>query len=442
MLTSEKARPSVLPEPRLPDAAAHAFLSALKKPTRLLVAISGGSDSTGLLLALKQALETANHPLPHSLCAVTVDHRLRADSTKEARAVKALCERLSIPHRILEWTGEKPRSGLSAAARNARYGLLAQAADTLAADAVVTGHTLDDQVETIAMRAERSTEAALGLSGMACATLYERRLWVLRPFLQTTREAIRTFLTDAGETWIDDPSNDDTRSERVRIRNLRLEPDLAAITGAGQARRELSAQAAGWIARHARPVGMQAIQISLADTPAPTEAVRHALSTLAAILGGRPHRPAKTALDRLTTHLAKTGDFALTLSGCLIVRRKANLFLTRERRGLLPLPLPAGERRIWDGRYEIANHAGTDLIVTPGPSMAIAADLPHRMRTAMLANSPHIRTSEGKNDISGDDFAITPRLSLFDPFLPDFELALADGIARLLDREPAIACPV
>jgi tRNA(Ile)-lysidine synthase len=441
LLTTPEAGTSVLPAPRTPKEAVHAFLSSLKRPSRLLVAISGGSDSTGLLLALKQALDAGG--LPHSLCAVTIDHGLRPASADEALAVQALCQDLTIPHQILRWTGEKPQSGLSAAARSARYRLLAGAAHTFGADALVTGHTLDDQVETIAMRAERSSEGALGLSGMAAATLYERRLWILRPLLQTTRAAIRAFLDSAGHGWIDDPSNEDRRSERVRIRERRLEPDLAAIVHAGEQRRSLSAQAAIWLADHAEQVGEQVIRIHLDATASePTTEIRHALGALSSIQGGRPHRPATASLDRLTARLADGSDFALTLSGCVIVRRKSKMFLTRERRGLLPLPLPAGESRIWDGRYEITNNSGINALVVPGPAHEIAPDLPHRIRTAMKENSPEIRplaTTAG-DDVA--DVAISRRLSLFDPFLPDFDLALADEIARLLGREQAIACPV
>lgn len=441
MLTTPEAGTYVLPGARSPQEAAHAFLSSLKRPTRLLVAISGGSDSTGLLLAMKQALD-AGH-FAHSLCAVTIDHGLRPASADEALAVQALCQNLTIPHQILRWTAEKPQSGLSAAARSARYRLLAEAADAFSVDALVTGHTLDDQVETIAMRAERSLEAALGLSGMAPATLYERRMWILRPFLQTTRVAIRGFLESAGHGWIDDPSNEDRRSERVRIRQRRLEPDLAAIAHAGEQRRSLSARAAKWMADHAERVGEQVIRIRLQATASqPSTEVMHALSALSSILGGRPHRPATASLDRLAAQLDDGSDFALTLSGCVIVRRRQEIFLTRERRGLLPLPIPAGESRIWDGRYEIINNSETDTLVVPGPAQKIPPDLPHRIRTAMQENIPQIQPFAPTEGANAPDIAITRRLSLFDPFLPDFDLALADEIARLLGREQAIACPV
>jgi tRNA(Ile)-lysidine synthase len=136
------------------------FLHALRRPTRLLVAISGGSDSTGLLVALAEAIRTRH--LPHTLVSATIDHGLRSASADEARQVAALCQALDIPHRIMRWTDEKPATGLSEAARLARYRLLSEAAASMNADALVTGHTLDDQVETVAMRLSRSGERLIG----------------------------------------------------------------------------------------------------------------------------------------------------------------------------------------------------------------------------------------------------------------------------------------
>lgn len=439
-MTSE-AGTSVLPEPRMPLEAARAFLFSLNKPSRLLVAISGGSDSTGLLLALLEVLRAGS--FPHSVCAVTVDHGLRPASAAEARAVQALCQSLEIRHRSIRWTGDKPTTGLSAAARNARYRLLAEAASEFGADAVVTGHTLDDQVETITMRSERSAEGALGLSGMAAATLYERRLWILRPFLSTTRAAIRDFVAGKGHGWIDDPSNEDLRSERVRIRQRQISPDLRAIARAGEERRALSKRAATWLADHAEVIGDGALRLRLdTDAWAETTEARHVLAPLSAILGGRPHRAATHAMERLGAQISTKRDFAQTLSGCLVVSRKSDFFLTRERRGLLPLPLPSGASAVWDGRYEIVNDSGTDVIISPGPAPEIAPDLPHRIRLAMAGNCPQIRRFCATTDTDAPTVTVTPRLSVFDPFLPDFDLPLANEIARLFGREPAIACPV
>lgn len=426
-----------------PEAAIEAFLHSLRRPTTLLVAISGGSDSTGLLLALQRAIKTQRFPHRHSLTAATIDHGLRPGSAKEAQEVATLCKGLGVPHSIECWTDEKPRHGLSAAARQARYHLLAKAADNLGADVIVTGHTLDDQIETVAMRADRSSDGALGLAGMAPATLYAGRLWILRPFLRTRRTEIRTYLTDLGQPWIDDPSNEDPRYERVRIRQAAPAVDPDAIRQAADHRAALSSAAATWLDAAATCLPGPVVKIDLDNAPPPEREARdHALATLVAILGGRSHRPATESLARLASALESGGDFRLTLSGTLALRRGKHLFLLRERRGFLPLSVPAFASATWDGRFVIENRSAQDVTITAGPAAVIAEDLPGAVRSALSANAPQVIADEAFSGSSADTAAITPRLSLFAEFMPGFDQTLADAIGRLIGTEPTPSVPI
>src|ERR1700735_5830582 len=117
-----------------------------KSVPAVVLAVSGGPDSVALMwLAARwrKALSRGPH-----LLAVTVDHGLRPESAREARDVKRLARALDVPHRTMRWTGEKPRTGLPAAAREARYVLLARAACQSGASHILTAHTRDDQAET------------------------------------------------------------------------------------------------------------------------------------------------------------------------------------------------------------------------------------------------------------------------------------------------------
>jgi tRNA(Ile)-lysidine synthase len=127
------------------DREASGLFRGLEDLPGLLLAISGGPDSTALLvLAARWAKQLKRAP---KLIAVTVDHGLRPEAAREAAAVRKLSGRLGVPHRTLRWRGKKPRSGLQEAARNARYQLLAQAARREGIAHIATAHTLDDQAE-------------------------------------------------------------------------------------------------------------------------------------------------------------------------------------------------------------------------------------------------------------------------------------------------------
>src|SRR6187200_2869935 len=130
----------------------------------MVLAVSGGPDSVALMwLAARWRRGLARGP---QLTVVTVDHGLRPEAAREAREVKRLAAELGLAHRTLRWRGAKPNTGLPAAAREARYRLLAQAARAVGASHVLTAHTRDDQAETLLMRLLRGSGLA-GLSAMA-----------------------------------------------------------------------------------------------------------------------------------------------------------------------------------------------------------------------------------------------------------------------------------
>src|SRR5579872_3913613 len=115
--------------------ARHLFADWREAPA-LVLAVSGGPDSIALMwLMARWRRALSRGP---KLLAVTVDHGLRPEAAREAREVKRLAQELGVPHRTVRWTGEKPRSGLPAAARAARYRLLAIAARQTGASHVIT----------------------------------------------------------------------------------------------------------------------------------------------------------------------------------------------------------------------------------------------------------------------------------------------------------------
>jgi tRNA(Ile)-lysidine synthase len=196
-----------------------------KAAPAIVLAVSGGPDSIALMwLAARWRRALSRGP---RLIAVTVDHGLRTEAKREARDVKRLARTLDLPHRTVRWTGTKPKTGLPAAARNARYRLLAQAAQDHGATHILTAHTRDDQAETLLMRMLRGSGIA-GLSAMARVTERDGALLV-RPLLNVSKAQLIATLNKAKIGFADDPTNRDVSFTRPRLR--RLMPVLAAEGG-------------------------------------------------------------------------------------------------------------------------------------------------------------------------------------------------------------------
>ncbi len=207
-----------MPDDNSPIAAAEArsFFAEWKTAPTIILAVSGGPDSVALMwLAARWRRALARGP---ELVAVTVDHGLRAEAAREARDVKKLAKTLNVPHRTVRWAGAKPRTGLPAAAREARYRLLAQTARARGGMHVFTAHTRDDQAETLLMRMSRGS----GIAGLAAMARQSHRDGVIlaRPLLHIPKSRLMATLKRAKIEFADDPTNRDTTFTRPRFRAL------------------------------------------------------------------------------------------------------------------------------------------------------------------------------------------------------------------------------
>jgi tRNA(Ile)-lysidine synthase len=401
------------------------------RPATLLIAVSGGSDSTGLLVALAKLCATGRYPAL-TLHACTIDHGLRTGSREEALWVEALCKRYGVPHITRRWEGDKPGAGLQAAARAKRYALLVDAALDVGADAIVSAHTRDDQAETIAMRAERAPEG-IGLSGMAEGVLLNGSVWLLRPFLRVDRFMIRTFLAAQRETWIDDPSNANPRFERVRVRQRGSVPGATRANGE---RAAVSQRAADFVAGNVRVehgcflLAPPAVDVTLSDP-----AAWRGLLLLAVTAGGRVHGLESASAERLRDFLA-SGRLSRTTAGRVVFdRRRDGLYLYRECRGIEALLVPAGATGVWDRRYRVANPTDRAVIVTAtgdretrgaglrGPALRAGRALPSL-------------TFEDGGRVADAGVTVEPVIAPYAAFLPLFDLPLANALADILGGAP------
>ncbi|MDR5697344.1 MAG: tRNA lysidine(34) synthetase TilS [Armatimonadota bacterium] len=188
--------------------------------TRILVACSGGRDSVALLLALRGF----GAPWRLSLEVGHVHHGLRKSADADAAFVQGLCRDLGMPVHVERVEG-LDGAGLEARARQARYEALRRMAERAGAPLVATGHTMDDQAETVLLRLLRGAGPG-ALAGILPRRTLGGGVDVVRPLLWTRRADLEVLVRDAGVGWREDETNRDLRIARNRIRH-RVLPVLA-----------------------------------------------------------------------------------------------------------------------------------------------------------------------------------------------------------------------
>ncbi|VIO80244.1 tRNA lysidine(34) synthetase TilS [Bradyrhizobium ivorense] len=200
----------------IPAKDAKRLFTGLASAPAIVLAVSGGPDSVALMwLAARWRRALSRGP---RLIAVTIDHGLRPEAAREARDVKRLAQSLDLQHHTLRWTGPKPKTGVPAAAREARYRLLTQAARKHGATHILTAHTRDDQAETLLMRMLRGSGIA-GLAAMARETERDG-VRLARPLLGVSKAQLIATLQKARIGFADDPTNRDPAFTRPRLRAL------------------------------------------------------------------------------------------------------------------------------------------------------------------------------------------------------------------------------
>lgn len=431
----------------------------------VIVAVSGGSDSIALLL-LANIWSLKNNV---SLQAITIDHGLRAEAAAEAAFVAGVCAGLNIPHVTLAWEGIKPSFGIQEAARHSRYSLMDDFAHEIGADVIITGHTADDQLETVMMRAMRTSESGdgRGLSGMAEITHLYGGVDIVRPLLTVSRDELRSFLTGMAQPWIEDPSNLDESYERVRIR-LSLEKDekrrhqLARFSEACAGLRKFLAKRVAW---------QLAVNVTLKPGPVfcfststikPSEGgfdpvTAQSLQTLIALGGGQNHLIARHRLGRLFEAFSEAQSVGtasrMTLGGAIIEIKKDRLMIYREARNQSSLLLETGEAAIWDGRMHLFNGTAMPVFVEVAnrkqiQEYEVRRGRPYKVKPrAALRSTPvlHVQTLSGNT---------TPHLPLVEAsklpkglevriaspaiehFCPQFDEPISAWV-RSLDQYPA-----
>jgi len=416
-------------EPAPPSEAFAAMLArafGADAPTSLGLAVSGGSDSVALLhLAVEWARGRTTR-----LAAVTIDHGLRPEARDEARLVAHAAKSLGVAHTVLDWRWDH-HGNLQDAARRGRYRLLAEWARDEGHDAMLLGHTRNDQAETLLMRLARGS----GVDGLA-AMAPERRahgMRFLRPLLDVERYALRRDLAARGAAWADDPTNDDPAFDRVRTRRAMAALDLDAERLAETAARMADARTA--LEEMTRHLAAPYLALDRGDllfpqdrfAEAPAE-IRHRL--LAHLLRWRtasPYRPRYRPLRALAEGLARGRGG--TLHGCFVSVRRGTIRIAREYAAVAHLSTP--HDALWDGFWRLEGHAqaGPALTVRAFGRRALDAlpetDAPRPPRESLMA-SPAL--------FDGDTFVAAPLAGVGDGWTCQPAFTVEDCLDTLLSH--------
>ncbi|WP_045836850.1 tRNA lysidine(34) synthetase TilS [Hyphomicrobium sp. 99] len=431
----------VLPLP-ISEAEADAAFDRLARLSHVVLAVSGGPDSMALMLLAAEWRARAKFAGP-SLSVATVDHGLRPESRFEAELVGQAARQLDLPHAILTWEGAKPRTGVAAAAREARYRLLAEHARGIGDGnvAIATAHHLDDQAETFVMRLARGAGID-GLSGMRIERpITERsRITLARPLLGFEKARLVAAVAQRDVVYVEDPSNTDDRYERARVRS--------ALSGLGEA--GLSPQALATSARrlsdarealaYAERHFIASLNLSFGNEvfatfdrrafdDGPAFLRQKVMARLIARFGGDSPEPQLSEIEALAARLRGEEKCAATLGGAMVSAGPRFIRIWREAGRLdhSEVELPPRAVRIWDNRFALCWSAensglgsqlngGRTITVKPLGSAAYGAILP-RLRAE---SRPPARAAAALPSFwTGDQLVAAPSLAPF--ALPEAE---------------------
>ncbi len=358
--------------------------------TPVLVALSGGGDSTALLHLLVDEFGA------HGVRAAIVDHALREGSAADAARAKGFAEALGVEAEILTLTWLEGSNRAQQAARDARYAALCAHAREQRIKLIAAGHNADDQAETVLMRAANgsSWRGLAGIAPLSFAPIWPegRGIALARPLLGARRDELRAHLAERGSQWIEDPANANPTYERVRIRKrlIKLAEQafdplrLAHLASRLRVRADQLDRAALALIESAATIGDD-LRISLSAWAGPGEVRGRALAVLIAAAAGASREPPSSYMEQIEPRVMSRDHRGSThsgvafdpVSGGLVLRREVAAITGRSggAAALPALPLLPNVETTWDGRYAVTARApGLQLVPAANGGFTVLAD--------------------------------------------------------------------
>ena len=299
-----------------------------------IVAVSGGPDSLALsflakIYSIKKSLDVKYF---------IVDHRLRKNSTLEAISVQKQLRKLSINLNILKWNGKKPNTNIQSIAREKRYSLLSDQAKNFKINNILLGHHLDDLFENFFIRILRGS----GLNGLVSLDqkTQNKKVNLIRPLLNFDKKDLIYVSKHIFSSFIEDPSNEDDKFKRVKIRNLlkQLEIEgldrnkfLLTIKNLKFANETIKFYAKKNLAENTSFLKKQEVVILKENFFNQSREVVFRSFTEIIKLIGKKYYPARgKKIDMIIQLINDKSSFKVTLGGCVIKKVNQTLIVTKE----------------------------------------------------------------------------------------------------------------
>ena len=301
------------------------------------LAVSGGSDS----LCLAYFGQMYASEFKNKIHTLIIDHKIRKESYKESLKVKRILQEQGIHSKILEWKGKVPKKNIQLKARNIRYSLISNYCLSKNVNFLITAHHVDDQIENFFIRLLRGS-GLKGLSSMQENVNYNNKLKIIRPFLSFRKIDLKNITLNFFKTYIKDPSNEDEKFLRVRIRKYRTYMEKEGLDTSKIAKTVnnlLSANKAlnfykkksfhkyvSFLSRNKCLINKKIFSEEA------EEIVFNSFSDILSLVSGTYYPPRSKKIINLITRVQKAKFNKSTLGGCIIEKKESFILISKELR--------------------------------------------------------------------------------------------------------------
>jgi len=330
--------------------------------SNIAIAVSGGVDSLVLMNLANESKAIKNK----DVFILTIDHGLRPESKNECKFVEGLAKKLGFKVKILKWKGNKPKKGLQEKARNERYNLLLNFCRENSINNLFLAHHLDDQIENFLFRMFRGS----GIKGLTSfSNRFERDgILLIRPLVDIPKSELITFAKKRKIKWIEDPSNQNKKFERIKLRKILpliyeegfdKKIFLKSIKKLKLANKALDEVTKEFVSKYVmvnKNISVFINQELFLEAPKEVQ-FRIIENSIRIFSGERFYSPSYSKIMNLINWINESNEIsAKTLGGTIFRRRNKGIILYKEVKKLneiKPIKLSINNYKSWDNRFLI-----------------------------------------------------------------------------------------